>query len=113
MNAASRSLALLLILATPIMPASAQGRGGASAQQNGGAATADDPIIASLGSWDFNHDGVFTCENWKRYMGQLFSRADRKKRGYIDAQEFEAIKAADPMFSTAEFGYFDPKARGA
>jgi hypothetical protein len=73
---------------------------------------AGDPVIASLPNWDYNHDGVYTCANWKRYMAQIFDRADRKKRGYIDAQEFEAVKAADPMFISAEFAYFDPKGTG-
>jgi hypothetical protein len=74
--------------------------------------SAGDPMIGSLPNWDYNHDGIFTCANWKRYMAQIFGQADRKKRGYIDAQEFEAIKAADPMFSTADFAYFDQKGTG-
>jgi hypothetical protein len=74
--------------------------------------TADDPVVASLPNWDFNHDGIFTCENWKRYMTQIFNRADRKRRGYIDAQEFEAIKAADLMFASSDFGYFDEQHKG-
>ena len=100
MNAATKSFAVLLLLAGEIAPALAQDPG------------ANDPMIGSLPNWDFNHDGVYTCANWKRYMEQIFSRADRKKRGYIDAQEFGAIKSADPMFATAEFGYFDPKGTG-
>jgi hypothetical protein len=97
----------ILLLTCGTVPALAQG---AAAQPEG--ASAGDPMIGSLPNWDFDHDGVFTCANWKRYMAQLFSRADRKKRGYIDAQEFETIKAADPMFTTAEFSYFDPKGTG-
>jgi hypothetical protein len=99
MNAASRRLAAALwLLVGASFHAAAQG--------------SSDPMIGSLPNWDFNHDGVFTCENWKRYMAQLFARADRRKRGYIDAAEFEIIKAADPMFFQAEFSYFDPKGTG-
>jgi hypothetical protein len=98
MKAASRWATALFLLAGASLPALAQESG--------------DPVIGSLPNWDFNHDGVFTCENWKRYMAQLFTRADRRKRGYIDAEEFETIKAADPMFFQAEFGYFDPKGTG-
>jgi hypothetical protein len=111
MKTAPRSCAILLLLASQIAPALAQSREGRSAQQDQGTA-ADDPVIASLPYWDFNHDGVYTCENWKRYMTQIFNQADRRKRGSIDAEEFEAVKAADPMFAHAEFGYFDDKKKG-
>jgi hypothetical protein len=94
----AKCLGVFLLLATGAVPALAQDAG--------------DAMIGSLPNWDFNHDGIFTCANWKRYMAQLFSRADAKKRGYIDAHEFEAIKTADPMFATAEFGYFDSKGSG-
>ena len=118
MRAAWRSLAVLLLLAAGVMPVLAQGRGGKGVSQGQGAsqgqgtASADDPIIASLPYWDFNHDGVYTCANWKRYMTELFNRADRRKRGYIDAQEFESIKAADQMFVNADFDYFDEQKKG-
>jgi hypothetical protein len=98
MGRASRCLAAILLLAASAPPASAQG--------------ANDTMIGSLPNWDYNHDGIYTCANWRRYMGELFGKADRKKRGYIDAGEFEAIKAADPMFANAEFAYFDQKHTG-
>ena len=98
MAGARRSLAIIAFLLAGAGPALAQG--------------ADDMMIGSLPSWDYNHDGVYTCANWKRYMGELFSKADRKKRGFIDASEFETIKAAAPMFANAEFAYFDPKGTG-
>jgi hypothetical protein len=98
MRPASRCLVALIFIAGASPVALAQGT--------------DDPMIGSLPNWDYDHDGVYTCANWKRYMAQLFNKADRKKRGYIDAGEFEAIKSADPMFASAEFGYFDPKGTG-
>ena len=68
MTSASRSFAVLplILLVTRIAPAFAQDQNGRGGQH--GAATGDDPIIASLLNWDFNHDGIFTCDNWKRYM---------------------------------------------
>jgi hypothetical protein len=98
MNRSLRRLTVLILVAAGAAPVLAQG--------------ADDAIIGSLPSWDYNHDGIYTCANWKRYMAELFSKADRKKRGYIDANEFEAIKAAEPMFASAEFAYFDSKGTG-
>src|SRR5260370_19502253 len=111
MKTAPRSCAILLLLASQIAPALAQSREGRSAQQDQGTA-ADDPVIASLPYWDFNHDGVYTCENWKRYMTQIFNQADRRKRGSIDAEEIQAVIAAVPMFRHAEIGYFDDKKKG-
>src|ERR1700731_2704064 len=106
----SAAVLLLILLVTRIAPAFAQAHQNGRGQQS--TATGDDPIIASLLNWDFNHDGVFTCENWKRYMTQLFNNADRQKRGYLTATEFEAIKSADPMFANADFDYFDVRKKG-
>jgi hypothetical protein len=112
MNSASRYLVGFLLVATQIPPAWAQSRRGTGAQHSQEAATADDPIIASLSNWDFNHDSIFTCANWKRYMTQLFNLADRRKRGYITPEEFETVKKADPMFANADFDYFDEQKKG-
>jgi hypothetical protein len=106
----SAAVLLLIVLVTRIAPTFAQTRQSGGGQQS--TATGDDPIIASLVNWDFNHDEIFTCENWKRYMAQLFNHADRQKRGYITAREFEAIKSADPMFANADFDYFDEQKKG-
>jgi hypothetical protein len=104
-------LFLVGLVALAASPALAQGRGKGSASDAGSSA-ANDPLVASLANWDFNHDSVFTCANWKRYMTQLFNEADRKKRGFIGAEEFETIKAADPMFSGSDFDYFDEAHKG-
>jgi hypothetical protein len=106
----SPAVFLVVLLVIRIAPAFAQAHQNGRGQQS--TATGDDPIIASLLNWDFNHDGVFTCENWKRYMTQLFNNADRQKRGYLTATEFEAIKSADPMFANADFDYFDERKKG-
>jgi Ca2+-binding EF-hand superfamily protein len=57
--------------------------------------------------WDTNHDGVFTCDEWKKFMEQLFVSADKGRKGFLTKQEFEAIKKADPSLADADFGYFD------
>src|SRR5262249_20834649 len=98
MNSTSRYLCLLLVIAQ-VSPALAQSWRGAGVRQSQDSVAADDPIIASLPNWDFNHDGIFTCANWKRYMTQIFNLADRRKRGYITVDEFEIIKKSDPMFT--------------
>jgi hypothetical protein len=62
--------------------------------------------------WDSNHDGIFTCEEWKKFMEQLFVSADRNRDGSLSPAEFEAIKKADPSLAQADFGYFDENQNG-
>ena len=62
--------------------------------------------------WDTNHDGIFTCEEWKKFMEQLFASADKGRKGFLTRQEFEAIKKADPSLADADFGYFDENQDG-
>lgn len=62
--------------------------------------------------WDANHDGVYTCDEWKNFMEGLFKSADRNHDGSLSPSEFEAIKKADPSLAQAEFGYFDENQDG-
>ncbi|HYB82068.1 MAG TPA: hypothetical protein VED43_10535, partial [Mycobacterium sp.] len=58
-----------------------------------------DVMRSSAPNWDLNHDGVYTCEEWKQYVGRLFDRADRNHDGFVDPKEFESIRKSDPMFA--------------
>ena len=72
-----------------------------------------DPLLGSGPPvWDTNHDGVFTCEEWKSFMERLFASADKGRKGFLTPQEFEAIKKADPGLADADFGYFDENQDG-
>jgi EF hand len=62
--------------------------------------------------WDTNHDGIFTCDEWKKFMAQLFASADKGRKGFLTKQEFDAIKKADPSLADADFGYFDENQDG-
>lgn len=58
--------------------------------------------------WDANHDGVYTCEEWKSYLDRIFTLADRNRDGNLDQSEFAtARKASAAVLPEAEFGYFD------
>jgi hypothetical protein len=72
-----------------------------------------DPLL-SVGppAWDANHDGVFTCEEWKGFMERLFASGDRNHDGSLSRAEFDAIKKADPTLAEADFGYFDENQDG-
>jgi hypothetical protein len=104
------SLALLLLAAT-----------GAAAQQShrsemttsASRARGYDPYLTWATVWgDRQGRGVYTCEEWKAYVGKLFDQADRNHDGFVDGKEFEAIRKADSMFKDADIGYFDDNRDG-
>ena len=86
---------LILALCAAIAPASAQN------------ASEDDPVVASAHLWDADHNGVYTCDEWKQYAARIFNLADRNRDGYVDAAEFKTIQQATPMFKEADLAYFD------
>jgi len=63
-------------------------------------------------AWDANHDGVYTCAEWKSYLDRMFTLADRNHDGRLDAKEFETVRKAAPMLADADFGYFDENQDG-
>jgi hypothetical protein len=62
--------------------------------------------------WDSNHDGVFTCDEWKRHLDQIFTLADRNHDGRLDESELATVRKADAAFAEADFGYFDENQDG-
>ena len=34
-------------------------------------------------TWDANHDGIYTCDEWKSFMDRLFKLADRNHDGSL------------------------------
>jgi hypothetical protein len=81
------------------------------------AQTADNkahPAAAKSGPevWDANHDGVYTCGEWKSYLDRMFNLADRNQDGHLDAKEFDTVRKAAPMLADADFGYFDENQDG-
>lgn len=90
---------------------------GAGAAQNDKGTPARYSVLDSLVSWastwgDVKREGVYTCDEWKRYAARLFKDADRNHDGYLDAKEFETIRKADPMFREADLAYFDDNRDG-
>jgi hypothetical protein len=62
--------------------------------------------------WHTNHDGIYTCDEWKSYMDRLFTSADRNHDGKLDATEFATVQKADSTLAEADFGYFDENQDG-
>jgi hypothetical protein len=68
---------------------------------------AEDPFVQSAALWDADHNGTYTCDEWKQYANRIFNLADRNHDGYVDATEFKTIRGAAPMFKEADIAYFD------
>jgi Ca2+-binding EF-hand superfamily protein len=62
--------------------------------------------------WDANHDGVFTCDEWKSFMDRIFTSADRNRDGNLSPSEFATAQKADATLADADFGYFDENQDG-
>lgn len=62
--------------------------------------------------WDANHDGIYTCDEWKSYLDRLFTLADRNRDGHLDPSEFAIIRRAATSFNDVDFGYFDENQDG-
>jgi hypothetical protein len=72
-----------------------------------------DRFLAWATVWgNMKGEGVYTCEEWKRYATGLFNDADRNRDGYVDAQEFETIRKADAMLADSDLAYFDDNRDG-
>jgi hypothetical protein len=63
-------------------------------------------------SWDANHDGVYTCDEWKSYLDRVFTLADRNRDGHLDQTEFATVRRANTTLADADFGYFDENQDG-
>jgi hypothetical protein len=72
----------------------------------------DGPSTNGPDIWDANHDGIYTCDEWKRYLERLFALADRNRDGHLDPSEFAIIHRAGTAFADADFGYFDENQDG-
>jgi hypothetical protein len=62
--------------------------------------------------WDANHDGVYTCDEWKSFADRIFTSADRNRDGHLERSEFAAIQKAHATLADADFGYFDENQDG-
>lgn len=102
---------VFLVLCMTAIVAAAQeqrGRGSPDSARPSGV----DQWVRWANEWDANHDQVFTCEEWKKYVTDLFNKADRNRDGYVDAKEFKLIQETAPQFRDAGLGYFDDNGDG-
>jgi hypothetical protein len=86
--------------------------GCASSDRLSGADSVDMAFVRAAPTWDLDHDGVVTCDEWKQYAGQMFTEADRGNKGFLTADEFAAMAKSDRLFEAADFAYYGGKSAG-
>jgi len=91
------TIALALLAALGATPSAAQ--------------QSEDPLIATAREWG-GDGGVYTCQQWRAYVTRMYKLADPRKRGYIEAKDFEIIKKTSSVFHLATFDYFDMSGKG-
>lgn len=69
-------------------------------------------FVAAAETWDLDHDGNVTCDEWKQYAGNLFRGADSNRDGFLTREEFTAMSRVDRLFETVGFAYFDADGDG-
>jgi hypothetical protein len=79
---------------------------------HGPRSTKSRPVTSGPDIWDANHDGIYTCDEWKSYLDRLFTLADRNLDGHLDPSEFTIIRRAGTALADADFGYFDENQDG-
>jgi hypothetical protein len=63
-------------------------------------------------AWDGNHDGIYTCNEWRSYLDRVFTMADRNHDGILDKAEFATVRKSGGALAEADFGYFDENQDG-
>ncbi len=74
--------------------------------------TLDREFAQAAVTWDLNHDGDVTCDEWKQYASGLFRDADANRDGFLTKDEFAVLARQDRLFDTAGFAHFDANADG-
>jgi hypothetical protein len=72
----------------------------------------DGAFIRAAATWDLNHDGNVTCEEWRTYALMVFKEADLNRDGKLTPDEFTRLAKIDRLFETADFKYYDVNKQG-
>ncbi len=69
-------------------------------------------FIRAAQTWDLNHDGKVTCEEWRSYAASLFKEVDANRDGKLTPDEFAKLAKIDRLFEVANFEYYDVNHQG-
>jgi hypothetical protein len=53
--------------------------------------TIEESFIRAAETWDLNHDGKVTCEEWRSYAASLFKKADNDHDGKLTREQFAIV----------------------
>jgi Ca2+-binding EF-hand superfamily protein len=73
----------------------------------------DGAFIRAAATWDLNHDGNVTCDEWKQYAASVFKDADTNHDGKLTRDEFAKLAKIDRLFLMADFDYYDDAKKGS
>jgi hypothetical protein len=74
--------------------------------------TVEGSFIRAAATWDLNHDGKVTCDEWRSYARSLFKEVDLNHDGKLTPDEFQRLAKIDRLFETANFKYYDVAGQG-
>ena len=74
--------------------------------------TIDKSFLGGIGSYDKNHEGVVTCDEWRATAANLFTRANKSGSGVLTGDEFQNLATIDRTFLVAGFKYYDVNGDG-
>jgi Ca2+-binding EF-hand superfamily protein len=69
--------------------------------------SAEQSLLGGIASYDQNHDGTVTCDEWRAVAAKLFATADRAASGYLSQADFTTLSGADRTFLAADFRFYD------
>lgn len=69
-------------------------------------------FVRAAPTWDLNHDGDVTCEEWRQYARSVFRDADLNHDGKLTPDEFQRLAKIDRLFVIANFAYYDVNRQG-
>ena len=75
--------------------------------------TVEGSFIRAAQTWDINHDGKVTCDEWRAYAASLFKEVDTNHDGKLTREEFVKLEKIDRLFEVANFDYYDVNKQGS
>ena len=113
MNARKRAKPMRIPNARLIFCLGAAGLAASCAGSSGpNLSTVDKSFLGGISSYDQNHDGVVTCDEWRAAAAKLFARANKSGSGYLTEDEFHTLTTIDRTFLVAGFKYYDVNGDG-
>jgi Ca2+-binding EF-hand superfamily protein len=102
-----REAAAWVLAASLFLLGGCAGGQGPSSPLWGSGSREDIVLVKAARTWDLNHDGSVSCEEWREYSGRLFGRFDANRDGYLDKNEYQTMATTDALFDAVSLDYFD------